>query len=42
MSALQGQGHKGKNANELTSSDTLTDRGRAPAFYECPVEVGAL
>jgi anaerobic selenocysteine-containing dehydrogenase len=32
----------GKNANELTSSDTLTDLGRAPVFYDCLVEVEAL
>jgi anaerobic selenocysteine-containing dehydrogenase len=32
----------GKNANELTSSDTLTDLGRAPIFYDCLVEVAAL
>jgi anaerobic selenocysteine-containing dehydrogenase len=32
----------GKNANELTSSDTLTDMGRAPTFYDCLVEVAAL
>jgi anaerobic selenocysteine-containing dehydrogenase len=32
----------GKNANELTSSDTLTDIGRAPIFYDCLVEVEAL
>jgi len=32
----------GKNANELTSSDTLTDMGRAPIFYDCLVEVAAL
>jgi anaerobic selenocysteine-containing dehydrogenase len=32
----------GKNANELTSSDTLTDMGRAPVFYDCLVEVAAL
>jgi anaerobic selenocysteine-containing dehydrogenase len=32
----------GKNANELTSSDTLTDMGRAPIFYDCLVEVEAL
>jgi anaerobic selenocysteine-containing dehydrogenase len=32
----------GKNANELTSSDTLTDVGRAPIFYDCLVEVAAL
>ena len=31
-----------KNANELTSSDTLTDLGRAPTFYDCLVEVAAL
>jgi anaerobic selenocysteine-containing dehydrogenase len=31
-----------KNANELTSSDTLTDLGRAPIFYDCLVEVAAL
>jgi anaerobic selenocysteine-containing dehydrogenase len=29
----------GKNANELTRSDTLTDIGRAPLFYDCLVEV---
>jgi len=29
----------GKNANELTSSDALTDMGRAPLFYDCLVEV---
>jgi anaerobic selenocysteine-containing dehydrogenase len=29
----------GKNANELTNSDTLTDMGRAPIFYDCLVEV---
>ncbi len=32
----------GKNANELTNSDTLTDVGRAPIFYDCLVEVAAL
>jgi anaerobic selenocysteine-containing dehydrogenase len=32
----------GKNANELTSSDTLTDMGRAPTFYDCLVQVEAL
>ncbi|MDP8984734.1 MAG: molybdopterin oxidoreductase family protein [Pseudomonadota bacterium] len=32
----------GKNANELTSSDTLTDMGRGPTFYDCLVEVAAL
>jgi len=32
----------GKNANELTSSDTLTDLGRAPIFYDCLVQVEAL
>ena len=32
----------GKNANELTSSDTLTDLGRAPIFYDCLVQVAAL
>ncbi|MGA2838911.1 MAG: molybdopterin oxidoreductase family protein [Steroidobacteraceae bacterium] len=31
-----------KNANELTSSDTLTDMGRAPIFYDCLVQVAAL
>ncbi|MDP9065871.1 MAG: molybdopterin-dependent oxidoreductase, partial [Pseudomonadota bacterium] len=29
----------GKNANELTNSDMLTDLGRAPIFYDCLVEV---
>ena len=29
----------GKNANELTNSDTLTDMGRAAIFYDCLVEV---
>jgi anaerobic selenocysteine-containing dehydrogenase len=32
----------GKNANELTSSDMLTDMGRAPIFYDCLVQVEAL
>ena len=32
----------GKNANELTNSDTLTDLGRAPIFYDCLVQVAAL
>jgi anaerobic selenocysteine-containing dehydrogenase len=32
----------GKNANELTNSDVLTDLGRAPIFYDCLVEVAAL
>jgi anaerobic selenocysteine-containing dehydrogenase len=32
----------GKNANELTSSETLTDMGRAPLFYDCRVEVEPL
>jgi anaerobic selenocysteine-containing dehydrogenase len=32
----------GKNANELTSSDTLTDMGRAPTFYDCLVQVESL
>jgi anaerobic selenocysteine-containing dehydrogenase len=32
----------GKNANELTSSDVLTDIGRAPTFYDCLVEVEPL
>ena len=32
----------GKNANELTSSDVLTDLGRGPTFYDCLVEVEAL
>jgi len=32
----------GKNANELTSSDTLTDMGRAATFYDCLVEVEAI
>jgi anaerobic selenocysteine-containing dehydrogenase len=29
----------GKNANELTGSDALTDMGRGPLFYDCLVEV---
>ncbi len=32
----------GKNANELTSSDSLTDMGRGPTFYDCLVQVEAL
>jgi anaerobic selenocysteine-containing dehydrogenase len=32
----------GKNANELTNSDALTDVGRGPIFYDCLVEVEAL
>jgi anaerobic selenocysteine-containing dehydrogenase len=32
----------GKNANELTSSDTLTDMGRGPTFYDCLVQVESL
>jgi anaerobic selenocysteine-containing dehydrogenase len=32
----------GKNANELTSSDTLTDIGRGPTFYDCLVQVESL
>jgi anaerobic selenocysteine-containing dehydrogenase len=32
----------GKNANELTSSDTLTDMGRGAIFYDCLVQVEAL
>ncbi|HME37930.1 MAG TPA: molybdopterin oxidoreductase family protein [Steroidobacteraceae bacterium] len=32
----------GKNANELTSSDALTDMGRAPIFYDCLVQVEAI
>jgi anaerobic selenocysteine-containing dehydrogenase len=32
----------GKNANELTSSDTLTDMGRGPTFYDCLVQVEAI
>lgn len=31
----------GKNANELTCGDSLTDLGRAPLFYDCLVEVEA-
>jgi anaerobic selenocysteine-containing dehydrogenase len=31
-----------KNANELTNSETLTDMGRAPIFYDCLVQVEAL
>ena len=31
----------GKNANELTRGDALTDIGRAPLFYDCLVEVEA-
>jgi hypothetical protein len=31
----------GKNANELTMSDALTDLGRGPLFYDCLVEVEA-
>jgi anaerobic selenocysteine-containing dehydrogenase len=31
----------GKNANELTVSDALTDLGRGPLFYDCLVEVEA-
>jgi anaerobic selenocysteine-containing dehydrogenase len=33
--------HDGKNANELTRGDALTDIGRAPLFYDCLVEVEA-
>ena len=29
----------GKNANELTNGDVLTDLGRAPLFYDCLVQV---
>jgi len=29
----------GKNANELTNGEALTDLGRAPLFYDCRVEV---
>ncbi len=29
----------GRNANELTSDETLTDLGNAPTFYDCLVEV---
>ncbi len=32
----------GKNANELTDGDALTDMGRAPTFYDCLVEVAPL
>jgi len=32
----------GKNANELTNGETLTDMGRAPIFYDCLVQVEAL
>jgi anaerobic selenocysteine-containing dehydrogenase len=32
----------GKNANELTRSDALTDIGRAPLFYDCLVQVEAM
>jgi anaerobic selenocysteine-containing dehydrogenase len=32
----------GKNANELTRSDALTDMGRGPLFYDCRVEVEPL
>ena len=32
----------GKNANELTGSDVLTDLGRGPLFYDCLVEVEPL
>lgn len=32
----------GKNANELTNGDALTDIGRAPIFYDCLVEVAPL
>jgi len=32
----------GKNANELTNSDALTDLGRAAVFYDCLVEIAAL
>jgi anaerobic selenocysteine-containing dehydrogenase len=31
----------GKNANELTNGDTLTDLGRGPTFYDCLVQVEA-
>ena len=31
----------GRNANELTSGEALTDLGRAPTFYDCLVEVEA-
>ncbi len=33
--------HDGKNANELTRCDELTDLGRAPLFYDCLVQVEA-
>ena len=29
----------GKNANELTGSEVLTDMGRGPLFYDCLVEI---
>ena len=29
----------GKNANELTNGEALTDLGRAPLFYDCRVEL---
>lgn len=32
----------GKNANELTNGEILTDLGRAPIFYDCLVQVEAL
>jgi anaerobic selenocysteine-containing dehydrogenase len=32
----------GKNANELTNGDALTDLGRAAVFYDCLVEIAAL
>jgi len=32
----------GKNADELTNSDALTDLGRAPISYDCLVEVAPL
>ncbi len=32
----------GKNANELTNGERLTDLGRAPIFYDCLVEVEPL
>jgi anaerobic selenocysteine-containing dehydrogenase len=32
----------GKNANELTNGEVLTDLGRAPIFYDCLVEVAPL
>jgi anaerobic selenocysteine-containing dehydrogenase len=31
----------GKNANELTNGETLTDLGRGPTFYDCLVQVEA-